>query len=85
MSYTITAFAIIFILVAVFIINYKHSEIIITNECLFYLSPVVSNALKGICAIIIICHHWCLFNHNTLGENSGIFLKLLPMLGGNFV
>lgn len=84
MSYTILSFVIIMLLVIIFIVNYKRWDIDTTKESAFYLSPSVSNALKGLCSIIIICHHWCLFNHNILGSSYNIFLKLLPMLGGNF-
>lgn len=78
------SFVIIMLLVTIFMLNYKRCDINTTKGNAFYLSPSVSNALKGLCSIIIICHHWCLFNHNILGSSYNVFLKLLPMLGGNF-
>lgn len=48
----------------------------------FEITPSISNALKGILAIIIICHHWCLYTYD--GEGVKWIIDPLPRLGGHF-
>ena len=50
----------------------------------YYLSTQTSNALKGVCAVVLICHHWCLYNLHTITDPNFIE-KILPFFGGNFV
>lgn len=88
MTYTITALLLIAIVWGWLLINYLSNPIgggtssKLTLD--YYLSPQVSNALKGTSALVLICHHWCLYNLHTI-DFPIWFEKILPFFGGNFV
>lgn len=84
MDYTIWAYILISTLVVVFFYNYLQTskQGATSANGSFYLSPPVSIALKGIAAVIIICHHYCLYRFNYVEHN--LFTSLIPRNGGNF-
>ena len=48
----------------------------------YYLSSSVSMALKGIAAVVIICHHYSLYRFDFVDHN--LFTSLIARNGGNF-
>lgn len=83
MEHTIEATALIALLALLFCGNYlsnKKSEEISYRG--FYMSPAVTTALKGLMAIVIICHHYCLYNWSFVEHTR--FMSIIPLNGGNF-
>lgn len=88
MGHTILALLIVFSLYVYLIYNYLTTPVSGGGKSKqeryeYYLSPQVSNALKGFSAILIICHHWCLYNLHTISDPN-ILERILPWLGGTF-
>lgn len=88
MTYTITVLLLITVVWGWLLFNYLSNPIgggtssKLTLD--YYLSPQVSNSLKGASALLLICTHWCTYNLHTL--DSPIWIeKLFPFFGGNFV
>ena len=84
MVHTVEASLLIAILAILFCINYlqnrKQEE---TFNGDFYLSTNVSTALKGLMAIVIICHHYCLYRYDLV-EHIKYFTFIISQNGGNF-
>lgn len=86
MSHTILTYLIIILLVAAFLLSYKRkcdSELVNTGG--YYVSANTSLALKGICAIILICTHWCTYNFHLLSNKDSLFYNFIMLHGGHFV
>ena len=82
MTHTILAYLLILAFIIFFIYDfYKFQHASATTDY-YYLSPSTTSALKGLAAIIIICHHFCLYQFNHVDHN--LFYSIIPKNGGNF-
>ena len=85
MTHTILAYILIITCTMVFCYDYYSSLKNSGQQKPFYtfdLSLSTSLALKGVAAIIIICHHYTLYRYNFVPHN--VFTSLIAMNGGNF-
>ena len=84
MIYTSLAYVLILSCVAYFCYEYcsnKNKNVIDANSG-FYLSIPTCVAIKGIAAIIIVCHHYTLYRYEYVDHNW--FTSLIALNGGNF-
>lgn len=88
MAYTILALLLVVFVWGWLVTNYFRNpvgRVIYQRFTLdYYLSAEVSNALKGASAVVIVCHHWCLYNSQNIINGLSFIDLILPVFGGNF-
>lgn len=60
----------------------KYKKDIELNRGGYYIDLASSTALKGVCAICLICTHWCTYNLHLIEENT--FTRFIPFHLGHF-
>lgn len=83
MIHTILAYLLIIFFIFTFCLDFcRNKRTAVISYDYFYLSSNTTTALKGIAAIIIVCHHYCLYQYNYVDHK--FVTALIPMNGGNF-
>lgn len=82
MVHTIISYVLIIGLFVIFLKDYKKIDLNNPKMGEYYLDISSSSALKGICAICIICTHWCTYNLHLTNESP--FTQFIPFHFGHF-
>lgn len=83
MTHTLLAYLLILLFVFLFCYDFFDGKKTVPSSTdYFYISPSTSTVLKGIAAIIIICHHFCLYQYYNYEQH--FYTSIIPMHGGNF-